>query len=67
MQRKVISLKKDTTGAEGVNVLDHQTKSLVDRPDNTSTKKNLAALTQGFRNVSIIYFLKDIGDGEQRR
>ena len=33
-------IQKDNKGAEGVNHLDQQTKSLVDRPDNTSTKKS---------------------------
>ena len=45
---------KDNKGAEKVN----QTNALADRPDNTSTKKNLAALTQGSKNVSTIDFFE---------
>ena len=45
---------KDNKGAEKVN----QTNSLADRPDNTSTKKNLAALTQGSKNVSTVDFFE---------
>ena len=53
--------------AEGVNPLDSQTNSLVNRPDNTSTKTNMATLTKDFKTVSTIEFFEVMLDMWNKR